>query len=72
MEKHIRLTNLFTGKETTYGDIEELRNGAKGSCDASMERLIDMMVDAYADGRKIDTYEWILGVKLSEAKEGND
>lgn len=72
MGKQVRITNLFTGEETTYDDTEALRDGAKESCDKSMGRLIDMMVDAYADGCRTDTYEWLLGVRLSAVAEDGE
>lgn len=66
MGKAVKVTNLFTKEETTYDNIESFRQEAKRACDASLVGLIDMMSDAYADGRAIGTYEWLLGVRLDE------
>lgn len=67
--KMVKVTNLFTREEKTYDDIEAFRIGMKETCDPSMARLIDMMGDAYAEGRSTDTYEWMLGMKLETVKD---
>lgn len=69
MGKMVKVTNLFTHKETVYADVEAFRIGMKETCDPSMARLIDMMGDAYAEGRSTDTYEWMLGMKLETVKD---
>ena len=61
MSGRIRVTNKFTGKATAYEGIEDFRAQAKEEADRSLTRLIDMLADAYSEGRSTSTYEWLLG-----------
>lgn len=67
MSQAVKMTNLFTGATHTYNDIEELRQEAKA--DAGIAGIIDMLADAYEDGRAIGTYEWLLGVRVEPADD---
>lgn len=62
----IKVTNLFTGRESVYDGIDDFRKDAKESYDPSLTRLVDMMSDAYANGLRMDTYEWLIGIRLEE------
>lgn len=62
----LKVTNLFTGKETTYTNINGFRKDAKAYYDVSVAGLIDTMSDAYENGRPTATYEWMLGVKFDK------
>ena len=67
MNKTITVTNLFTGKTTTYATVNAFRKDAKDYYDESVASLIDKMSEAYADGRPTGTYEWMLGVSFGKA-----
>lgn len=62
--KTIRVTNLFTGKTNSYGDIEAFRKKFRSERTDDVAGIIDMLADAYRDGRSIGTYEWMLGITI--------
>lgn len=66
MGKAIRVTNLFTGKTTTYKDVRAFYNEVENR-DKELAGIVGMLSDAYATGRSISTYEWLLGIKVEEA-----
>lgn len=65
MAKGIKVTNLFTGKATTYGKVSAFREDAKSHYDRSVAGIIDALGDAYEAGRPTGTYEWLLGVEVA-------
>lgn len=67
MRKAIKVTNVFTGVETIYDGVDALREDAASILhDGSATGLVNMLADAYAQGRPTGTYEWLLGVKVAD------
>lgn len=65
MARAIKVTNRFTGNTSVYDGVETFRRDAKDSCyDISLKGIIDLIADAYAEGRTTKTYEWMLGVAI--------
>lgn len=68
MSKAIRVTNLFTGKTVIYEDAEAFRKDAERR-DRDLSGIAGMLAKARDEGRSTDTYEWLLGVRVEDAKD---
>lgn len=63
-DRAIRVTNVFTGKTHLYDGIEEFQEGSKSAMGTDVTGIASLLADAYCNGRSIETYEWLLGIKV--------